>query len=165
MKNNGISVKKNQQVNGPGLYKSGQVCNKCAIWLLVTLFVITCCCLDTQQAWSNATKCSQEKMTFADGGVEIFFKNSACDRNVMQLEFGPNTRVNWGACSPFVSIGLGKSIVLKNQQTQIQMSCPNLDTLPAFGWHGCVLCSLSYPSQFLLPSVTLRFAVIMYALT
>ena len=50
------------------LYKSGQVCNtgKCAIQLLVTLFVITCYCLDTQQAWSNATKCSQEKMTFAD---------------------------------------------------------------------------------------------------
>ena len=70
--NNGISVKKNQQVNGPGLYKSGQVCNKCAIQLLVTLFVITCYCLDTWQAWSNATKCSQEKMTFADVTIFIY---------------------------------------------------------------------------------------------
>ena len=75
VKNNGISVKKNQQVNGPGLYKSSQVCNKCAIQLLVTLFVITCYCLDTQQAWSNATKCSQEKMTFAD----VLYSPYLCD--------------------------------------------------------------------------------------
>ena len=40
---------------------------------------------------------------------------------------------DWGACSPFVSIGWAKSLVLTNGQTQIRMCCPHLDV------RGCAL--------------------------
>ena len=65
--------------------------------------------------------------------------------------------VYWGACSPFVSIGLAKSIVLTNALV------PDLDALAAFGrvWLCVICCSLLSESA---PSLSLAFAVPMYAL-
>ena len=76
------------------LYKSSQVCSKCAIRLLVTLFVITCYCLDTQQAWSNATKCKQEKMTFADEPHKIRGQHPSYDCPIERAK--PPTHVEQG---------------------------------------------------------------------
>ena len=66
--------KKSWQVSWPGLYKHGQVSKrlkKCAVRLLVLFFNFTCYCLDTQQAWSNATKWGQTKLNFADEATNM----------------------------------------------------------------------------------------------
>ena len=72
---------------------------------------------------------------------------------------------NWGACSPFVSIGMAKSIVLTNALV------PDLDALAAFGHARCIWTRVAvrYLLQLVigfcsLPSLYLAFAVPMYAL-
>ena len=69
----------------------------------------------------------------------------------------------WGACSPFVSIGLAKSIVLTNALV------PDLDALAAFGHARCIWTRVAvrYLLQLVIdsaPSISLAFAVPMYAL-
>ena len=58
------------------LYKRGQVSKKGCVRLLVLFFDFTCYCLDTKQAWSNATKRGQTKLTFADAGSDQSHKAS-----------------------------------------------------------------------------------------
>ena len=66
------NAEKSKQVSRPGLYKrilfvqERPNIQQVRIRLLGLLFVFTCYCLDTWQAWSNATKRHQKEMTFAD---------------------------------------------------------------------------------------------------
>ena len=70
-----------------------------------------------------------------------------------------------GELAPFCLDRVGK------KHSAYKSANPNLDALPKFGYAACIWMyvavryDLATAYQFLLPSVTLRFAVIMYALT
>ena len=64
------NARKHGKVSGPGLYKRNLLVQERPSIQQVrysTSCSLTCYCLDTWQAWANATKWGQEKLTFADG--------------------------------------------------------------------------------------------------
>ena len=71
-KRNAKNAEKSKQLSRPGLYKrilfvqERPNIQQVRIRLLGLWFVFTCYCLDTWQAWPNATKRHQKEMTFAD---------------------------------------------------------------------------------------------------
>ena len=63
------NARKHGKVSGPGLYKRNLLVQERPSIQQVrysTSCSLTCYCLDTWQAWANATKWGQEKLTFAD---------------------------------------------------------------------------------------------------